>query len=220
MTSSLPSIIEHERFPSPAVTPQALTWHKGNLWLGSRDLRRIYGIDVNGWRVFEDRECPGVPWAAVSAGDNIAVTLGEGESDDRYMWSYTPGDGFSDKNRFAYPEFTGSYLSFDGSNVYMSQWYKGAFLKLAADGQVLRTIHVPGEISGHVFANDSIYVLHGTEQNGESWTIGKFNPQSDSPQVQDIAVVPFACRSLAFDGQSFWSNFRAAGETISFSLPG
>jgi len=30
-------------------------------------------------------------------------------------------------------------------------------------------------------------------------------PQEETPGVKDIAVVPFACRSLTFDGELFWS---------------
>jgi len=36
--------------------------------------------------------------------------------------------------------------------------------------------------------------------------------------VEDLAAVPFAARSLTFDGEYFWSNHRVANETISFSL--
>jgi hypothetical protein len=219
MTSQLPSIVEHRRFKSPAVTPQALAWHQGNLWLGSRDLSRIYGINVDDWQVFEEREAPGIPWAAVSTGDMLRVTIGEGANDDRYLWSYSPGRGFSDSGRFAFPDFTGSYLSFDGANIYLSQWYKGNILKLNSTGETLRTIHVDGEISGHVFVDGSLYVLHGTEQNGESWRMAKLDPKQEGAEARDIATIPFACRSLTHDGKYFWSNHRAGNETISFSLP-
>ena len=219
MSSSLPTIVENGRHNSPTVTPQALAWHNGSLWIGSRDLRRIYGVDVNEWRVFEEREAPGIPWAAVSVGDELRVTVGEGAEDDRYMWSYIPEKGFSDNGRFAYPDFTGSYLSFDGSNVYLSQWYKGRIMKLGPNGEILNEIVIPGEISGHAFVEGSIYVLHGTEKNGENWAIGRLNPNEQASQVHDLAVVPFACRSLTYDGTNFWSNFRARNETISFSLP-
>jgi hypothetical protein len=219
MTPPLPSVVERQRYSSPAVTPQALAWHGGALWMGSRDLRRIYGIDPKSWRVFEEREAPGTPWASVSIGDELRFTIGEGAEDDRYMWSYLPGKGFSDKSRFAYPDFTGSYLSYDGKNVYMSQWYKGQIHRLGSDGAILHTFTFGEEISGHVFVDGSIYVLRGTEKNGEQWTIGKFDPQEQTRSFKKIAAVPFACRSLTFDGQNFWSNFRAGGETISFSLP-
>jgi hypothetical protein len=32
--------------------------------------------------------------------------------------------------------------------------------------------------------------------------------------------VPFQCRSLAHDGELFWSNHRRANETVAFSVPG
>src|SRR4051812_45028043 len=217
--SHLPTTVEHERRPAPTVSPQALAWHNGALWMGSRDLRRVYGIDPETWNVFEEREAPGIPWAAVSVGDSLRMTIGEGTNDDRYMWSYAPGKGFSDDARFAYPELTGSYLSYDGANVYLSQWYKGKIMKLGPGGDILRTIEVGPEVSGHVFVNGSIYVLRGTEQDGERWTIVQFDPSEEKPAVRELAVVPFACRSLAFDGKYFWSNFRAGNETISFSLP-
>ena len=37
--------------------------------------------------------------------------------------AFVPDTGFSDKERIACPEFTGSYLSYDGGNIYLSQWY-------------------------------------------------------------------------------------------------
>jgi hypothetical protein len=54
-------ITERRRFPSPASTPQALAWDGNALWMGSRDLRRIYAIDPKEWIVLEEREAPGIP---------------------------------------------------------------------------------------------------------------------------------------------------------------
>jgi hypothetical protein len=103
------------------------------------------------------------------------------------------------------------------------------------------TIEVGAEICGHVFAKGAIYVLRGTEnvprpqyaegpataerfrsgvkQGEEQWWIARLNPRDETPEVEDLAVVPFAARSLTFDGKNFWSNYRAANETICFSLP-
>ena len=211
--------IEHvQRRPSPAVTPQALAWDGTHLWMGSRDLRRVYRIDVPGWKVVEEIEAPGIPWAAVSLGKEIGLTIGEDPEDNRYLYRYAPNDGFT--RRFACPEFTGSYLSFDGEHLYLSQWYKGRILKLDQSGQVVRTIQLHGEISGHTFVDGMIYVLHGTEKDGESWAITRVDPRELEPKAHDLAWVPFASRSLTFDGKQFWSNHRAGNEIISFSLPG
>jgi hypothetical protein len=214
----LPSIIEKERLVSPTVTPQALAWHDGLLWMGSRDLRRIYAINPTAWTVREEIEAPGIPWAAVSTGDALWFTLGMGAADDRYVCRFEVGKGFSPNERFACPDFTGSYLSYDGGHLYLSQWYKGRILQMDRDGAIAREIIVGEEICGHTFLDGMTYVLRGTEQNGESWRLCRLNPRDENPQVEELAQVPFASRSLTHDGRNFWSNHRAANETVCFSL--
>jgi outer membrane protein assembly factor BamB len=213
----LPTIIARGRFPSPAPAPQALAWDGKKLWMGSRDLRRIYAIDPENWTVLKQQEVPGIPWAAVALDGELRFTIGEGADDDRYIYRYTSEAGFS--KMFACPEFTGSYLSFDGKNLYMSQWYKKRVLMFDEQGNVIRKIDVGGEICGHTFANASLYVLRGEEQPDEDWRIALVNLKEQTPVIEDIAVVPFAARSLTFDGELFWSNYRAKDTIISFALP-
>lgn len=213
-TISLP-----QRRPSPAKTPQALAWHDGLLWMGSRDLRRVYAIDVATWAVREEMEAPGIPWAAVSDRESLWFTLGEGLDDDRYLRRFVPGRGFSESERIACPELTGSYLSHDGEHLYLSQWYKHRVLKLDWNGNILRTFDVGAEICGHTFVDGMIYVLRGTEQGNEDWRIARFDPYDENSRVEDLATVPFQTRSLAFDGEHFWSNHRAADAIVSFALP-
>ena len=50
-------------------------------------------------------------------------------------------------------------------------------------------------------------------------TVDGLDPKEKTPRAEDIAVVPFACRSLAFDGELFWSNYRAKDKIVSFVLP-
>jgi hypothetical protein len=218
ITQQLPAINERRRLPSPAITPQALAARNGVLWMGSRDLRRVYQIDVATWTVVQETEAPGIPWAAVSAGDLLRFTIGEGPDDDRYLRTYDPVRGFGE-DRIACPELTGSYLSFDGAYLYLSQWYKRRILKLDATGNILRVIDVGAEICGHVFVDGTIYVLRGVETPNEDWRIARLDPREETPEVTDLAAVPFACRSLTFDGTNFWTNHRAANEIVSFALP-
>jgi len=212
-------VIEKRRISSPATTPQALAWDSRNktLWIGSRDLNRIYAINSENGIVFKEEEAPGIPWAAVALNGELRFTIGEGADDDRYIYRYTPEAGFS--KMFPCPDFTGSYLSFDGENLYMSQWYKKRILKFDDHGNVIREIDVGAEICGHTFANGLLHVLRGQEQPDEHWRIARVNLKVEKPEVQDIAVVPFACRSLTFDGELFWSNYRAKNTIVSFALP-
>ena len=239
MSSKLPTIEERRRLSSPAATPQALAWHAGVLWMGSRDLCRIYAIDPETWTVLEEKEAPGIPWAAVARNGELRFTIGEGPDDDRYIYRYMPSAGFS--KLFACPDFTGSYLSYDSEHLYLSQWYQQRILKFDANGNILRQIDIGAEICGHTFVDGLLYVLRGTEnvprppyaqgpptaarfrsgakQGNEQWWIARLNPREERPEIVDIAKVAFASRSLTFDGEDFWSNHRAANEIVSFRLP-
>jgi hypothetical protein len=214
----LPEITELKRLRSPAPTPQALAWHNNELWFGSRDLERIYRIDRENGKALEDIQAPGIPWAAVSTGDSIWFTLGEGPDDDRFLRRFVAGQGFSD-DRIACPEFTGSYLSYDGRNLLLSQWYKNRILQLDAKGNPVREIPIGAEISGHAFVDGLIYVLRGTEQNGGDWRLARLDPQEAAPAIEDLARVPFQCRSLAFDDECLWTNYRDADQIVCFALP-
>jgi hypothetical protein len=229
----LPTIKERKRFPSPAVTPQALAWNGKQLWMSSRDLGSLYKIDppsldaspartsgtasIDTWRIVEEIDPPGIVWAAVATNGAMHFTIGKGLNDDRYVYRYDTKKGFT--KLFACPDFTGSYLSFDGENLYLSQWYEKRILKYDKKSDIVRKIDIGAEICGHAFVNGMIYVLRGEEKPNEDWRIARLDPRETTPEIKDLAVVPFAARSLTFDGENFWSNHRAANETICFALP-
>ena len=204
MPAILPAIIELRRLPAPARTPQALAWGEGVLWISSRDEPRVYGVDAERWTVVEEAATPGVLWGSVATPGAVHFTSGEGAADDRYLRRYRVGSGFDEAYRVALPEWTGSYLSHDGQNLFVSQWYKHRVLQLDAEGgNVVRTIPVGAEICGHAFVEGwQLYVLRGTEQDGESWHLARLDPREAEPAVEELAQVPFACRSLAHDGRS------------------
>ena len=245
---NLPTIKERKRFRSPTVTPQALAWDGKRLWMSSRDLGFLYKVRpepasdtarADKMEIHEEIDPPGIVWAAVATNGAMHVTIGKGLNDDRYVYR-CDGNGRFEK-LFACPDLTGSYLSYDGENLYLSQWYEQRILKLDAHGNTVQKIDIGAEICGQTFVDDSLYVLRGTEnvprpayasgppvaekfkngakQGDEQWWIARLNPRDKKPEVVDIAKVPFACRSLTFDGKNFWSNYRAANETICFSLP-
>jgi len=120
---------------------------------------------------------------------------------------------------FACPDFTGSFLSFGGEHYYLSQWYKGQIHQMDDTGKIGRTIEIDAEICGHTFVDGTIYVLRGAEKPNEEWRIARLDPREETPEIKDLAIVPFACRSLTFDGEHFWANHRAANETVAFDLP-
>jgi len=222
MVTSVDQIIEKQRIASPTVTPQALAWDGNQLWLSSRDLGMLYRTEGDGLKIVEEIDPPGVVWAGVLTTDGWRFTVGKGLNDDRHVYRYTAADGF--EKMFACPEFTGSYLSFDGEHLYLSQWYKGQIHRVDDAGNVARTVDAGPEICGHTFVDGTLYVLRGRENKdvphkSEEWRIAKVDVGPETPVVTDLATIPFAARSLTFDGENFWSNHRAANETVAFGMP-
>lgn len=215
-------IIEKRRMAAPCVTPQALAFADGELWMSSRDLGTLYRIERDGLKIVEEVDPPGVVWAGVMTNDGWRFTIGKGLNDDRHVYRYSPRAGFV--KLFACPEFTGSYLSFDGDHLYLSQWYTGQIHRVDDSGNISRTIDVGAEICGHTFVDGTLYVLRGKENKNlpntpEDWQIARLALEQATPEVEDLAKVPFAARSLTSDGENFWSNHRAANETVAFARP-
>lgn len=216
----VPSIAEVRRLPAPFPSPQALAWDGQECWLSSRDLGTLCRMQPESWKVLEEFDPPGIVWAAVVTNHGLRLTIGKGLNDDRHICSYEPGQGF--RRLFACPEFTGSYLGFDGTYLYLSQWYKGRILQLDESGKPQREIAVGAEISGYTFVEGQLYVIRGHENQGgdsEKWRIARLDPRQEKPEVEDLATIPFAARSLVYDGECFWSNHRPGKETISFTIP-
>ena len=164
--NGLPNIVERKRIASLTITPQALAYDNDCLWMSSRDLGTLYRIDMDTWKVAQEIDPPGVVWAAVSSGNGeMCFTIGKGLNDDRYVYRYGTNEGFT--KLFPCPDFTGSYISFDGKHLYLSQWYEERFLKFDAQGNVLREIDIGAEICGHTFVDGSIYVLRGRENKNQ-----------------------------------------------------
>jgi hypothetical protein len=204
------------------VTPQALAWDGKEFWLSSRDLGTLHQTERDGLRVTAEIDPPGVVWAAVATNDGWRFTIGKGLNDDRYVYRYAPGAGFT--KLFACPDFTGSYLSFDGDHLYLSQWYKGEIHQVDEAGEILCTINVGPEICGHTFVDGTLSVLRGQENKdvpdqSEEWRMARLDPNEKTPKAEDLATILFASRSLAFDGEKFWSNHRAANEVVAFAVP-
>ncbi len=211
-------ITELLRLPSPAPKPQSLAFDGTILWMGSREMERIYAIDPVKWTAHDETDVPGVPWGMTVAGDELFVIYGVGAEDDRVVQRYIPGRGFFGE-AFRAPDGTGSQLGWDGDVLYISQWYNKRILGVDATGAVLSTIEVPHGICGQVVADGRFYLATvDDEANGPYW-LTRVDARGATPVCEDLAVIPFPARALAFDGRRFWTNHREANEIVAFARP-
>jgi hypothetical protein len=219
MSSALENVVELLRLPSPAPKPQALAFDGTLLWMGSRETCRLYAINAATWAAHDETVAPGIPWGMVVVGDELRVVCGEGADDDRFVRRYVPGHGFKSEGSFPCPDSTGSQLGYDGDRLYLSQWYNKRILSLDEHGHVGTIVDVPHGICGQVVVDGRFYlVTTDDESSGEYW-LTRVDARGTTPRCDDIARIPFDARSLAFDGERFWTNHREADQIVAFARP-
>ncbi len=183
--------------------------------MGSIDTDRLYAINPLQWTVIEEDNVPGKPWGMTVVGDELRVVCGVGEDDDRIIRRFIPGHGFKTQDSIDCPEFTGSQLSFDGTWLYLSQWYNRRILGLDERGKVVRQIEVPHQICGQCYFDGAFYLVTTDDEDSGEYFLTKVAANGGSGS-EDLARIPFAARALAYDGSRFWTNHREANQIVSF----
>ncbi len=204
------------RLPSPAPKPQSLAFDGTMLWMGSLETRRIYRIDPRTWTAREEATAPGVPYGMTVVGDELRVLCGEGDEDHRRVRRLVPGHGFKSQDSIACPGDTGSQLGFDGDRLYVSQWYNHRILSLDERGEVGTTIDVPHGICGQVIVAGRFYLVTTDDEAGNEYFLTRVDARDGTPDVADLARIGFPARALAYDGERFWTNHRAADQIVAF----
>lgn len=215
-------IQELKRLASPAPKPQSLAWDGATLWMGSRQTRRIYGINPATWTVGWETAAPGTPWGMTAVGKELRVLCGETAEDNRIIRRCVPGQGFDAAFGIPCPDDTGSQLSYDGQRLNVSQWYPKKVLTLSADGtgKVERTIQAPHGICGQVWVEGCIYLITTDAEETTEYWLTRVDLRNGEPKIEDVARVPFQARALAWDGEKFWTNHREQNEIVAFARVG
>jgi hypothetical protein len=57
-------------------------------------------------------------------------------------------------------------------------------------------------------------------KEGDNMRVLRIDARKETPEVAELASVPFIARSLAWDGTKFWTSAREANEVVAFSIAG
>ncbi|HEY0383305.1 MAG TPA: hypothetical protein VGC72_14010 [Candidatus Elarobacter sp.] len=226
MTAGVENVVELLRLPSPAPRPHALAHDGERLWMGSVETSRIYSIDPAAWTARFEGVTPGAhagspqgkPWGMTVAGDDLRVCYGINDDDDRVIQKFVPGHGFHGPT-IPCPDWTGSQLSFDGDRLFLSQFYNGRLMAIADDGTVGTVIELGRQIVGHVVVSARFYVITARDESDDVYYLTRVDARGAAPVIEDVARIPFEARSLAFDGERFWTSHREAHEIVAFARP-
>lgn len=212
-------IHEIRRLASPAPKPQSLAWDGSTLWMGSRETKQIYQINPTSWTVLWATAAPGTPWGMTMVGADLRVLCGETAEDFRILRRCVPGHGFDPAFRIPCPDDSGSQLGWDGHRLHLSQWYFQRVLTLDGQGTVERIIPVPHQICGQVIVDGCIYLVTTDHEETTEYWLTRVDLRASTPQIDDLARIPFAARALAYDGTCFWTNHREQNQIVAFERP-
>lgn len=211
-------IQEDRRFAAPGPEPLGLAFNGTTLWIASREAHRLYAVDPATWKVGEEAEAPGAPFGIAVSRDELAVVIGLGDDDDdRYIYRFVPGRGFSGGG-IACPDLSGAHVAFDVGTLYLSQAHNRKILALDAHGGVDREISLDRRPVGMTIV-DGMFYLVTVDIDFKNHELTKMDARGETPRVTSLASIPFRARGLAFDGQRFWTGHRDANEIVAFAMP-
>ncbi len=223
MNQTLSTIEELLRIPAPCPAPLGLACDGPDLWIGSFETCRIYGMIAQQGRVFEETIAPGRPYGMTVTGDALRVVIGDAKSeaggDSRTICRYVMGKDFKKSDVVRCPDDTGSFLAYDGDRLYLSQRDNKVILELDERGTVLRTIPVPRQITGMVVVAGRFYLVTTESREVDDYRLLCLDARKEQPEVHELASIPFGARSLCFDGTKFWTNCRAENTIVAFAKP-
>jgi hypothetical protein len=68
--------------------------------------------------------------------------------------------------------------------------------------------------------NGHFYVMTCENKACDDMRVLRVDARKETPEVTEVAGVPFIARSLTWDGSKFWTSAREANEVVAFSVPG
>ena len=208
-------IVEIKRLPAVSPQPHAVAVDGETVYVASRETECIDVMDRTSWKKVGVLKPPGMPWGMTFGGGLLVMTCGEGDEDHRRLRVFT--DRAFSHTLVPCPDDTGSHLAIYDGRVLLAQWYNKKLLLLAEDGSILRAYDAPHGVAGVAVSGDTAYlVCTDDEEHGEYWIS---TVDLKTGVAEDVAQIPFHARGLAFDGSVFWTNYRKADYTVTFTLP-
>ena len=209
------------RYPSPVQGPQGLAWDGEMMWVTSAANGHLYALDLQTWKIRQEYAPPyealGVTY--IGAGFRLilapAIEAPDLERDHRYVYSFTPEDGFAEC--FACPDFSGSFLAYANETLYLSQAWDKKLIELDDTGAAVREVQLERRPVGMTIVDGAFYLATVDDDwvDGQLQRLGLNAPAS---AIQTLRPFLFKPRSVAYDGERFWTADRNNHAIVSFTL--
>lgn len=190
------------------------------MWVTSAANGRLYRLDPTTLNVREEfippHEALGITYTGSDFRLIIAPTIDEPEleRDHRYVHSFKPSAGFSEC--FPCPDFSGSFLAYAEGTLYLSQAWDKKLIALNENGKGVREVQLQRRPVGMTLVGGAFYLA----TVDDDWVDGQLQRLSvdTAGSAETLLSFPFKPRSVAYDGERFWTADRDNHAIVSFTL--
>ncbi len=212
---------ELTRHASPVQGPQGLAWDGATMWLTSAANGRLYAIDSQSWTIQREFVPPSEALGLTYTGSDFRLILAPLideqvlERDHRYVYAFSIDTGFTEC--FVCPDNSGSFLAYANGVLYLSQAWDKKIIELDERGSALREVQIERRPVGMTIVDGAFYLVTVDEE----WGDGRFDRlgiDDDASSIETLHSLPFKPRSVAFDGEQFWTADRNNHAIVSFKL--
>jgi hypothetical protein len=191
------------------------------MWVTSAANGRLYAIDPQTWSIEREFVPPSEALGITFTGSDFRLILAPSidepdlERDHRYVFTFSPDAGFVE--RFVCPDNSGSFLAYASGTLYLSQAWDKKLVQLDERGVAVREVQLERRPVGMTIVDGDFYLVTVNEE----WNSGRFERlviDEDASSIQSLRTLPFKPRSVAFDGERFWTADRNNDAIVSFTL--
>ena len=191
------------------------------MWLTSAANGRLYAIDSQTWSIRREFVPPFESLGITYTGSDFRLILAPSidepdlERDHRYVYTFSEEAGFAEC--FVCPDNSGSFLAYSNGALYVSQAWDKKLIELDERGARVREVQLQRRPVGMTVVDDAFYLVSVDEE----WGDGRFERlgiDEDATSIQTLRSLPFKPRSVAFDGERFWTADRNGHAIVSFTL--
>jgi hypothetical protein len=210
-------IRESRRHRTFLPEPQGLARIGSQLLVSFRANAQLHMLDLATSRSRVWASTPGTAWGLTSSSSRVFAVCAFGPDEDRHLFEFDL-EGRQLRDPIRCPDGTGSYLTHDGRDLYLSQWYEQRVFRLTRNGTFDQLFTARRGICGIAAVEGSLALLTTVDENTNDYHLERYDLAALEAGGSDVATIPFRARSLLWTGSEFLTNHRESGEIVAFAL--
>jgi hypothetical protein len=210
-------IRESQRHKTILPEPQGLASFGSRLLVSFRSNAQIHTLDLATSRCRVWTSIPGTAWGLAASASHAFAVCPFGPDEDRHLFEFDV-EGNQSRDPIRCPNGIGSYITHDGRDLYLSQWYEQRIFMMTRSGTFEQLFTAKRGICGIAAVGGSLILLTTSDEHSTEYYLERYDPADPSRGGYDVATVPFRARSLLWTGSEFLTNHRESGEIVAFNL--